>query len=318
MGTSTHLVGHAFTCDTKPHARANYNGVGQLRVPDFESACGVDFSGAKQAGRCIWIARLALPKTLPPRLVSLDRLDRLCGTAERGVCLPELVKLVNASEAALWGFDCPFGLPVELFPEDASWADHFAFLAGYGDEDAYECGMECIRRTKALTAALHRTALHCRRLSDVEAKAPFDAFHYRMIYQTFFGMRDVVRPLAETPRTAVLPFQYRKVPQAKRVVVECCPSSVLKKDGLPHQNYKHPKGGPLPRRCITTRHAILDGLCNRVRISDHFRRIIMRNPGGDALDAVIAAVGALRGVRAADHKALSTHPRLTREGWMYV
>ncbi|AWM35936.1 hypothetical protein GobsT_63290 [Gemmata obscuriglobus] len=287
-----------------------------MRVPDFESACGVDFSGAKRAGRCIWVARLTVPRTVAPRLVSLDRLDRLCGTAERGVCLAALVEIVNASEGALWGFDCPFGLPVELFPENAPWADHFAFLAEY--EDAYDCGLECIRRTQAMSAALHRTALHCRRQSDVAAKAPFDAFHYRMIYQTFFGMRDVVRPLAATPGTAVLPFQYRKVPKAKRVVVECCPSSVLKRDGLPHQNYKHPKGGPLPRRCVATRHAILEGLARRVRIGDHFRRVIMRNPGGDALDAVIAAVGALRGVREADHKALAVHPRLTREGWMYV
>lgn len=305
-----------------------------MRLPDFESAYGVDFSGAKLAGRCIWIARLALPKGLSatplterrrgggaascPRLISLDRLDRLCGTAERAVCLAGLVDLVSASTAALWGFDCPFGLPVELFPEGAPWAEHFAFLAEYGDGDAYACGLECIRRTKALPVALHRTALHCRRQSDVAAKAPFDAFHYRMIYQTFFGMRDVVRPLAGTPGTAVLPFQYRKLPKAKRVVVECCPASVLKKNELPHQNYKQPKGGPLARKRVHTRHAILGALGTRVRISDHFRRVIMRNPGGDALDAVIAAVGALHGVREADHRALAAHPRLTREGWMYV
>ena len=28
-----------------------------MRVPAFEAVYGVDFSGAKQAGRCIWIAR---------------------------------------------------------------------------------------------------------------------------------------------------------------------------------------------------------------------------------------------------------------------
>lgn len=287
-----------------------------MRVPEFESVCGVDFSGAKQAGRCIWIARTERRARGRLSLVALDRLDRLCGTAERGTCLAELVKLVNASTSALWGFDCPFGLPVELFPEGAPWADHFTFLAGY--DDAYDCGLECIARTKRMASALHRTALHCRRQSDVVAKAPFDAFHYRMIYQTFFGMRDVVRPLAATPGTAVLPFQYRKLPKAKRVVVECCPSSVLKKNRLPHQNYKQPKGGPLHRKCLTTRHAILAALVPRVRISDRHRRVIMRNPGGDALDAVLAAVGALRGFHGADHKALSAHPRLTREGWMYI
>ncbi|AMV23977.1 hypothetical protein VT84_06250 [Gemmata sp. SH-PL17] len=139
-----------------------------------------------------------------------------------------------------------------------------------------------------------------------------------MIYQTFFGMRDVVQHLAATPGTAVLPFQYRKLPKAKRVVVECCPSSVLKKNKLPHQNYKQPKGGPLLRLRRFTRHEILADADKWVRISDRHRRVIMRNPGGDALDAVLAAVGAFRGFCAADHAVLSTHPRLTREGWMYV
>ena len=313
-----------------------------MRVPEFAAVYGVDFSGARLAGQNIWIARLEIQNPSPtppprgeglskppsfsgkgglgssrPRLVALDRLETLCGTAERAVCLAELVRRVNASDAALWGFDCPFGLPLELLPPGAPWADQFAFLAEYGD-DAYACGLECIARTKRLPAAFHRTALHCRRQSDVEAKAPFDAFHYRMIYQTFFGMRDLVQPLAATPGTAVLPFQYRKLPRAKRVAVECCPSSVLKKHGLPHQNYKQPKGGPLTRLRRLTRHAILAGLGKWVRIGDRHRRAMMRNPGGDALDAVIAAVGALHGFREADHAAVARHERFPREGRMYV
>ncbi len=287
-----------------------------MRVPEFESVYGVDFSGAKQAGRTIWIARTEPRARGKFALVELDRLDSLCGTAEREVCLAELVRIVNASDAALWGFDCPFGLPVELFPEGAPWVDQFAFLAQY--DDAYQCGLECIARTKRLPEGPLRSALHCRRQSDFDAKAPFDGFHYRMIYQTFFGMRDVVQHLAATPGTAVLPFQYRKLPKAKRVVVECCPSSVLKKNKLPHQNYKQPKGGPLLRLRRFTRHEILAHADKWVRISDRHRRVIMRNPGGDALDAVLAAVGAFRGFCAADHAVLSTHPRLTREGWMYV
>src|SRR5947209_540221 len=63
-------------------------------------------------------------------------------------------------------------------------------------------------------------------------------FHYRIIYQTFYGMRDVIGPLRRTRGTAVLPFQYRKLRTAKRVLVESCPSSSLKRLGLPHQNYK--------------------------------------------------------------------------------
>ncbi|MBY0456756.1 MAG: DUF429 domain-containing protein [Gemmataceae bacterium] len=288
-----------------------------MKVPEFGSVYGLDFSGARQAGKWIWVARTEPRAKGKLALLSLDRLDRLCGTAERETCLAELVRLVNASTSALWGIDCPFGLPVELFPADATRADQFDFLAEYGDE-AYACGLECVARTKKLPAGVARTALHCRRQSDRQARAPFDPFHYRVIYQTFFGMRDVVQPLAATSRTAVLPFQYTKLPHARRVVVECCPSSVLKKNGLPHQNYKQPAGGPLTRRRRLTRHAILAGLARWVRIGDLHRRVIMRNPGGDALDAVIAAVGAFGGFREADHRALARNDRATREGWMYV
>jgi hypothetical protein len=139
-----------------------------------------------------------------------------------------------------------------------------------------------------------------------------------MIYQTFYGMRDVVAPLTRVPGTAVLPFHYRKVSRAKRVVAECCPGSVLKKLGLPHQNYKQPAGGPLTRKRLRTRHALHAWLEGVVRVGDRFRRVMMRNPGADALDAVIAAVGVARAVAAADHAAIARHPRYPREGHLYV
>jgi hypothetical protein len=44
----------------------------------------------------------------------------------------------------------------------------------------------------------------------------------------------------------------------------------------------------------------------------------MRNPGGDALDAVIAAVGAAQAVAAADHRTIASNPRYRREGYLYV
>jgi hypothetical protein len=284
-----------------------------MKAPTFERIYGVDFSGAKLAGDAIWVAEV-LPRRRPPRLrlSSLRSLTALAGTPERGPALRHLVGMIRASENALWGFDFPFGLPVELFPDGTTWAEQFAFLHEWAD-DAYGCGLECVRRAVEL---LQRK--HIMRASDREARTPFDTFHYRLIYQTFFGMRDVVNPLRQTPGTAVLPFQYRKLPRAKRVVVECCPASVLKRAKVPHQNYKQPTGGPLTRKRRLTRHAILDWLGSVVRFDDRFHRVMMRNPGGDALDAVIAAVGAARAVLSADHRAIARHPRYPREGHVYV
>src|SRR5690348_5081251 len=89
---------------------------GGMRLPEFAVIYGVDFSGAKRAGRNTWVARVEPRRRGRPVLASLDRLEALCGTAGRSEVLAHLVRLVKASDAALWGFDFPFGLPVELFP----------------------------------------------------------------------------------------------------------------------------------------------------------------------------------------------------------
>jgi hypothetical protein len=311
----------------------------RMQLPTFDSFFGVDFSGGRLAGRNVWVARcVPAGEPCPVRgwlnphnrpltghgspdrltLVSLDRLEALAGTADRTPALAHLVQLVRSSSTALWGFDFPFGLPVELFPVGHRWPAVFEFLNEW-EEDAYGCGLECVRRARKLKhAEARKTANHVRRVTDVEAKAPFDTFHYRIIYQTFFGIRDVIGPLSRTPRTAVLPFQYRKLPTAERVLVECCPSSVLKALGLPHQNYKQPTGGPLTRRRKLTRHRLLAAVEQFVDIPPRFRRVMMRNPGGDAMDAVIAAVGAWRAVLSADHTAIAKHPRYRHEGRLYV
>lgn len=288
-----------------------------MTLPDFTSYFGVDFSGAVLAGRNAWVARCE-PSRSRLALRSLDRLEDLAGTAERGPALAHLVTLVCQSSAALWGMDFPFGLPLELFPKGHRWPKVFDFVGGFGD-DAYECGMTCVRRVRRMRRdTARKTRHHIRRQTDAEARAPFDTFHYRLIYQTFFGIRDVIGPLRRSKETAVLPFQYRKLSTAERVVVECCPSSVLKRVGLPHQNYKQPNGGPLTAVRKRVRHRLLGWLAEFVDIPDGFRRVVMRNPGGDALDAVIAAVGAARAVTAADHAAIAAHPRYRREGRMYV
>jgi hypothetical protein len=131
-------------------------------------------------------------------------------------------------------------------------------------------------------------------------------------------MRDVLGPLRRARHTAILPFQYRRLPAARRVLVEACPTSTLKRLGLPHNNYKQPEGGPLTRKRLRSRRALLDGLARQVRFDERQRRVMMRNGGGDALDAVVAAVGAVQAWQAADHRTIARHPRCPREGRLFV
>lgn len=281
----------------------------------FRAVYGVDFSGARLAGRNTWVARIERGRRGAVcgsewRLAELARLEDLCGTAERAEALGFLVGLIAGSEGALWSLDFPFGLPVELLGE--GWARQFEFIGEWG-EDGYGAGLECVRRSKLL-----RGVKHIRRLTDIEERAPFDPYHYRIIYQTFHGMRDVLAPLRRRRHTAILPFQYRRLTNARRVIVEACPASTLKRMGLPHQNYKQPEGGPLTPKRRRTRRAILDGLARHLHVGDRDRRRIMRNGGGDALDAVIAALGAAHSWRSSDHGRIARHERYPREGRLYV
>jgi hypothetical protein len=117
--------------------------------------------------------------------------------------------------------------------------------------------------------------------------------------------------------TCVLPFQFDKLSVCDRVVVEACPGSTLKRLGLPHNRYKQTAPAPVAANYQAVRAVIFDGLQEKIRVSPAQRQIAMDNPGGDALDAIIAAVGTFDAWRSLDAKADSAHPRYRLEGKVY-
>ena len=285
------------------------------RARSFSTVYGVDFSGARLAGRTTWIARTELRGRGASRrlhLVELTSLERLCGSADRSAALSYLVEAIERSRDALWAIGAPFGLPVEVLDGGMTWPQLLRFVRRW-ERDGYDLGLWALERARSLGGPQH-----IYRATDREARAPFDAYHYRIIYQTYHGMRDVLWPLARARETAIMPFQYGRLPEARRVIVETCQSSTLKRLGLPHQNYKQPEGGALTAVRRRTRRAILAGLAPHVEIGTGHRRVIARDPGGDALDAVIASVGARASWQATDHAAVARHHRYRREGFLYA
>ena len=278
-------------------------------LPNVETVCGVDFSGAKLAGRNAWIARCKVAGD-SLELVELDSLGSLVGTDERDAALAALVTMIRGSAGTLWAMDFPFGLPLELGFGD--WPSQLELVRGWRG-GAYAFGLHCLE-----TAKERCERPHVRRLTDVEERAPFDCYHYRIIYQTFHGMADVLAPMERDRGTAVLPFQRAKLRRATRVVVEACPSSTLKRLGLPHQNYKQPAGGPLTRKRLATRKVLFAALREQITASEVLWRRMARNPGGDAMDAVLAAVGGWHGFRVQDPADARRHPRYAREGRIFA
>jgi len=281
----------------------------------FRTVYGVDFSGARLAGRTTWIARCQWTgrgRARRLRVLALDSLESLSGRAERAPALRHLVEQIAASRDSLWGIGAPFGLPIEVLDEGATWNDLLRLVRSYDEADGYDLGLWALGRARE-----RGHPLHVYRATDAAARTPFDAYHYRIIYQTFHGIRDVLWPLTRVRETAIMPFQYHRLGRARRVVVETCQSSTLKRLALPYQNYKQPEGGPLSLRRRRTRRTILAGLAPHVEVPDGLRRRISRDPGGDALDAVIAAVGAASGWASADHRAVARDARYRREGFQY-
>jgi hypothetical protein len=87
---------------------------------------------------------------------------------------------------------------------------------------------------------------------------------------------------------------------------------------VPHQNYKQPAGGKLTPIRLRTRRTILAALDRYIGIAEPHRRVMMRNGGGDAIDAVIALVGGREAFQAADHRAIARHPRYRLEGHLFA
>jgi hypothetical protein len=266
---------------------------------------GVDFSGAAEAGKNIWIARATVRRERL-RLESLDRLGDLCGTTGRDSVLPSLVQMIRESGDAAWGIDFPFGLPIELgYPDWNAQLDH---LRTWSD-GAPAFGRHCVDIARRLGGKLH-----IRRACDVDT--PFDCYHYRIIYQTFHGMRDVLAPLTGADGVCVLPFEVGRLRPHATIVAEACPGSTLRRLGLPFNNYKQTGGDQLDAKRRATRKIILEGLKPYIELSPAQIGRTTRNLGGDALDAVIAAVGVFRSLNDATLAVMRKDDRARREGYV--
>lgn len=274
----------------------------------FERVFGVDFSGARLAGRTAWVAeaRVLRRGARALEVVSLRSLERACGSAERGPALAWLANAIRGSERALWGIDAPFGLPIEVVPRGMDWRAQLAWIGRWPDAPS-------MGRALADASLAAHGVRHVRREADRAARTPFDCYHYRIVHQTFHAMRDVLLPLADDDRVAIVPFD--DAGGARSVVCEACPSTTLARLGLPRRLYKQPEGGPLRADRRKNRRAILEGLRAHAIVSERDARVAMRDPGGDALDAIVAVVGVAHAFAETDLGTLP--PRARREGWVF-
>jgi hypothetical protein len=240
---------------------------------------GIDFSGARNAGRAIWIAdgrRAGEALRLASCIPACELPDSGNG---RTAALAALRRhLAGAGDAAV-GIDVPFGLPERLIGA----ADWLAFVRGFAarwpDAAAFRAGCRAATGGREL-----------RRRCDDEARTPFCPYNLRLHRQTWHGIAEVIAPLVLAGHATAPPMQ--AVLPGRPLLLETCPASFLKLRG--DRLYRPYKGKTPDHR--RQRRKILGWLVERNYLrapSDAAARRILDNSGGDALDAVIAAVIAL-------------------------
>ncbi len=237
---------------------------------------GVDFSGAQDAGRKIWIAEaLSAGDQLDVRTV-YPAADLPHGGVRRDDALAALRAFIEASGESVFGLDFPFSLPRQIVAARDWLIFARLFSWKYPQPELFQ--------ELCLAAANGR---ELKRDTDREAQTPFCAYNLRLYRQTYFGIRDLLAPLVSNGLARVLPMQSPEpgVPW----LLEICPASTLKQMPELYRPYKD-----APDR-QTHRTVILDALAaSGVRMTIEVRRAALADRGGDALDSIIAAYATWR------------------------
>ena len=246
---------------------------------------GVDFSGARGAGRKIWVAAAT---RLHGRLVLEDcapAAELPGGAADKTAALKALVTFLLSERHAVAGLDFPFSLP-ETFIDAPTWEEFLRdFARRYPSPEAFR--EDCRRR------ADHEIKRH----TDVEARAPFCVYNLWLYRQTHAGMANVLLPLLDSGWARIVPMQ--RPAAGKITIAEICPASILKSEGLYDAPYKPYKGGGPRLRASrrASRQRLLASLVERDLLAPPppaLAERIVEDGEGDGLDAVLAAIGAGR------------------------
>jgi len=264
---------------------------------------GVDFSGAKDAGRRIWIATGTVTgDTL--RIEDCCRAESLPGSRrDRESSLRALRQFILTQHDNVVGLDFPFGLPepvVRGLYGSAPWEEwvrriHVDHRTAEGFRDA------CIH------AAQGR---ELRRKTDNECHAPFSPYNRRIYRQTFHGIWQLITPLVSQNLVSVIPMQ--RPDPGRPWLLEVCPASTLRLNRL-SAPYKFKS-----REAFEAREHILRSikrLCGLAFANSRLERAVLQDHRGDALDSIIAVAAVAAGAR--DFTRVCASPRDV-EGYIFT
>ena len=248
---------------------------------------GVDFSGGGHPGADIWIAEGRVTGDRLSVSACRSATERF-GVSARKPVLRALCDFLEANDGTT-GLDFSFGLPAALLPGGVgTWSAAIGWFVETFDADA-----DTMRdRLKERARAQPGDGVELKRQTDaaVGANSPYSFITY---YQTLYGIREVLSPLARSDATDVPPME----PAGDRNLIEIYPAGTLKRLDTVTRQYKDDTESARKRR-----ERIVDRLLEpdiggpALELQPAIRRTIVEEPGGDALDSVIAAVATARAV----------------------
>ncbi|MFP4105056.1 MAG: hypothetical protein ACLFVU_03105 [Phycisphaerae bacterium] len=244
----------------------------------------MDFSGAENAGTKIWIAsgRIHGRQLLLSELIRADELPD--SGPGRSACMPVLRRFITDHRSGLFGVDFPLTLPKQYLGS-SDWRN-FVHELCYTSDSPQIFRKRCIKLSGGKELKRH---------TERRAQVPFSAVNLRLYKQTYYGLKDLIAPLVESDKVRVLPYQ--PLAEDKPAIVEICPASSIKdiqqhSDKKLYAPYKGDSPGHRKAREDILAYVERTGLVSL--LSWNLRWEAIEDPGGDALDAVLAAYAATK------------------------
>ena len=153
-----------------------------------------------------------------------------------------------------------------------------------------------------------------KRLTDIDAKSPWNPIFIQLHKQTYYGINNVLYPLILNNSARIHPMQ--SLEESKPWVIKICPSSTLKHERL---DCSFKKKGKKAKESENNRKLILQKLVEKkiiTKISHEALVSALNDREGDALDSIIAAVATYRALK--KNFSIPDHELYKVEGYIYV
>lgn len=274
----------------------------QFPFGHIKSVYGIDFSGAKNAGRKIWIAGGPIKRGKLEIEECFAAKDLPGSSSKRDEALFALVEYIKSRRETAFGLDFPFGLPASLVHEK-SWSKFVSSFTGhYANELDF--------KTKCFEDSNEK---ELKRVTDIKSNTPWSPYNLRLFRQTYFGVRCVLLPLVCEGKVSVIPMV--RLENGKPILMEICPACTLRAMGYSSAYKGKSKEHWRERRRI----AELLSDSKQASISDnHVLQTVVENVSGDALDSVLAAFATHRAATGQFDERVWSNSVYQLEGFVFV